>query len=456
MTRTTQARWAMASLALSMLMPSLDTSIANVALPSLTVAFGASFQQAQWIALAYLLAVTILIVGAGRIGDMLGRRRMLVAGIGVFTGASLLCGVAPTLWFLIGARAAQGVGAAMMIALTMALAGDAVPKTRTGSAMGLLGTMSALGTTLGPSLGGVLIAFAGWRTIFLVNVPLGILNIVLALRTLPADRPSASAPAVPLRLSMLRNVALSTGLAVSTLISAVMMATLVVGPFYLSRALALDSARVGLFMSVGPFVAALTGLVAGRVVDRAGTRATMMFGVAGMTAGLVALGAGAGRYGIAGYLAGIVILTAHYALVQVANTTSLMSTVSDGQRGVTAGMLGLARNLGLISGASALGAVYAFTSAADKLATEASSAAAGMRATFLVAAGLTGVALLALAIADFASHTGRHDASAGHHRTKSRPVGHCPVAARGARDEAVQPEVAPGTRRTAEVDPAAA
>ena len=139
-----------------MLLSSLGTSIANVGLPTLAQAFTASLQQVQWIVLAYLLAITTLIVSVGRLGDLTGRRRLLLAGIFLFTVASILCGVAPTLWLLIAARAAQGVGAAIMMALSMAFVGETVPKERTGSAMGLMGTMSAIGTTLGPSLGGVL------------------------------------------------------------------------------------------------------------------------------------------------------------------------------------------------------------------------------------------------------------------------------------------------------------
>ena len=171
-----------------MLLSSLGTSIANVGLPTLAQAFDASFQEVQWIVLAYLLAITTLIVSVGRLGDITGRRRLLLAGIFLFTVASVLCGVAPTLWLLIAARAAQGLGAAVMMALTMAFVGETVPKARTGSAMGLLGTMSAIGTALGPSLGGVLIAGLGWRAIFLVNVPLGILTFLLAHRHLPVDR----------------------------------------------------------------------------------------------------------------------------------------------------------------------------------------------------------------------------------------------------------------------------
>src|SRR5665647_1615835 len=181
-------RWALASLSLSMLLSSLGTSIANVGLPTFAQAFSASFQEVQWIVLAYLLASTTLIVSVGRLGDITGRRRLLLAGILLFTVASVLCGDAPTLWLLIAARAAQGLGAAIMMALTMAFVGETVPKAKTGSAMGLLGAMSAIGTALGPSLGGVLIAGLGWRAIFLVNVPLGILTLVLAYRTLPADR----------------------------------------------------------------------------------------------------------------------------------------------------------------------------------------------------------------------------------------------------------------------------
>ena len=186
--RTACTHWALAGLSLSMLLSSLGTSIANVALPTLAQAFGASFQQVQWVVLAYLLAITVLVVSAGRLGDIIGRRRLLLAGFVLFTAASVLCGAAPTLWLLIAARAAQGVGAAIMMALTMALVGEIVPKAKSGSAMGLLGTMSAIGTALGPSLGGVLIAGLGWRAIFLVNVPLGLLTLVLAHRGLPADR----------------------------------------------------------------------------------------------------------------------------------------------------------------------------------------------------------------------------------------------------------------------------
>jgi EmrB/QacA subfamily drug resistance transporter len=436
-----------------MLMPSLDTSIANVGLPTLARAFGASFQEAQWVVLAYLLTITTLIVSVGRLGDIVGRRRLMLFGISLFTVASLLCGLAPGLWMLIAARAAQGLGAAVMMALTMALVGETVPKARTGSAMGLLGAMSAIGTTLGPSLGGVLIVGFGWRVIFLINVPLGILNFSLALRTLPADRPvkatrsdfdaigtfllalvlaayalamtvgrgsfgrlnlallsiavvggtlfvySQARVASPLlRLGIFHDRTLTVGLVMSVLVSTVMMATLVVGPFYLSRALALDSARVGLVMSVGPLVAALAGVPSGRMVDHFGARRMTELGLFGMVVGLLALTTAPGRFGVAGYVAAIVMVTVHYALFQAANTTTVMTDIRPNERGMISGMLSLSRNLGLITGASAMGAVFAFASrAADITTMDPRAVAAGMRATFIVAALLI-VSALAMAM----------------------------------------------------------
>src|SRR5258708_14839843 len=123
--RTPSVRWGLAGLVLSMVLGALGTSIANVGLPTLAQAFDAAFQDVQWIVLAYLLAITTLIVSVGRLGDIVGRRRLLLAGIVLFTVASALCGAAPTLGLLIAARAAQGLGAALMMALTIAFIGEA-------------------------------------------------------------------------------------------------------------------------------------------------------------------------------------------------------------------------------------------------------------------------------------------------------------------------------------------
>jgi EmrB/QacA subfamily drug resistance transporter len=444
-------RGALVGLSLTVLLASLGTSIANVALPTLAQAFHASIQHAQWVVLAYLLASTTTIVSVGRLGDVIGRRRLLIAGLALFTVASALCGIAPTLWTLIAARAAQGLGAAIMLALAMALVSETVPKARTGSAMGLLGTMSAIGTALGPSLGGLLIAAFGWRSIFLVIIPAGIVTGMLVTRHPVADQPVKATERAPfdgrgtlllaltlasytlavtvgggafgplnvalltgaaialalfaltqirthsplIRLAMLRSPRLSAGLATSTLVSTVLMTTLVVGPFYLTGALDLEAASVGLVMSIGPVVAALTGVPAGRIADRIGARGTTAVGLIGIATGSLALAALATTLDIVGYVVPIVLITASYAFFQTGNNTNVMSDVSPDERGVTSGMLNLSRSLGLITGASVMGAVFAFAAGTSDITTAPSnSIATATRITFLVAAALILVALL--------------------------------------------------------------
>ncbi|MCD7060246.1 MFS transporter [Pelagibacterium xiamenense] len=447
---------AVASLALPVLLAALGVSIPNVALPTLADAFAAAFPAVQWVVITYLLTMTVVIVGAGRLGDKLGHRRVLLAGIGVFAIGSLLCAAAPTLWMLIGARGVQGLGAAIMMALSMALVRKTVAAGRTGRAMGLLGSMSAIGTASGPALGGLLVSGPGWRAIFLVMVPPAVLALFLAGRYLRCDTAPAwhrlrraDVPgtvllaatlaayalavtlggsvfgalngalaiaavllaAVFLRIearttvplvdpAMLRDGALRAGLATNALVATVMMATLVVGPFYLSGTLGLDAAAVGLVMAFGPFVSALSGVPAGRIVDRTGAGLAVIAGLTATVAGSLALAALPPMLGVAGYVAALGILTPGYQLFLAANNTEVMDAAPETRRGVTSGMLNLSRNLGLLTGASVMGAVFVAAAGTREIAEAAPDAiAAGMRVTFLVAGGLTGVALmLALAL----------------------------------------------------------
>lgn len=434
-----------------MVMPALATSIANAGLPTLSGVFGAAFQQVQWIVLAYLLTNTALVVGAGRLGDIFGRRRMLLAGIGLFTMASIVCGSSPTIWILVAARAAQGLGASAMLALAVALVSQTVPNGRMGRAMGLLGTLSAVGTALGAPLGGGLIAAVGWQAIFWINLPLGIVCYVLAHRfiardlvTSKADRVSfdgvgtltlaLSLAAIALALTMgggrfspvngfllltalvgvvlfvkverraksplisldsLADRALSGSLAMNSAVAAVMMSTLVVGPFYLSQALGLPPAAVGVALSVGPIVAALVGVPAGRLVDRFGPQTIMLAGLAGMALGAVALSLGRLSSGLLGYLVPIATVTAGYALFQAANNTAVMSNVAADQRGAISGLINVSRNLGLFAGASVMGAIFAYASMRSAAASGSREAIDfGMRITFAAGLGLVTCAVV--------------------------------------------------------------
>jgi len=430
-----------------MLLSSLGTSIANVGLPTFVQAFDAPFQSVQWVVLAYLLAVTTLVVSAGRLGDLFGRRRLMLAGIAVFTSASLVCAAAPSLSTLIIARAGQGFGAAVMMALTMALVGGAVPKERSGRAMGLLGTMSAVGTALGPSLGGVLIGTFGWQAIFLINLPLGLLAAGMAWRFLPRDdAPNTQASFdVPgslllaaalasyslamtlgrghfgalnlvllgtavllgvvflgveskvrsplVRLALFGDRLVGSGFLTSSLATTVAMTTLVVGPFYLSGALHLDPTHTGLVMSTGPLVAALVGVPAGRAVDRFGALRMSLTGLLLMGVGALLLSRIQIAEGALGYIVSLVTLTAGFATFQAANNTAVVTGTDPGQRGVVSGLLNLSRNLGLVTGASLMGAVFMHAAHTSAIATaQASAVVSGTHTAFLVTAVLIGIA----------------------------------------------------------------
>lgn len=441
----TTLRKVIISLSLPMLLSSLATSIANVGLPTLTQAFNASFQAAQWVVLAYLLAITTSAITIGRMGDIINKRLLLKAGIALFTLASLGCALAPSIELLIAARVFQGLGAAAMMTLTLALVGETISKGKTGRAMGMLGTLSAIGTALGPSLGGMLIAGFGWPAMFLITLPFGLLAWLLVSRYLPPAAPSPQTPkpitgfdplgmlllgltlglyalsmtlghgaftllnfallvgaaigvglfgwaesraTYPLiQIAILRQPVLRGGLITSALVTTVMMATLVVGPFYLSQALNLPAEWVGFAMSGGPVIAALCGVPAGYLVDRFGAKGMVIVGLSALTLGAMVLTMVSPAAGIVGYVAPVCLMTAGYAIFQAANNTGMISAVGADQRGVVSGMLNLARNLGLMTGASVMGAIFAFASTSRDIQwATASQISEGMRLTYAVAA----------------------------------------------------------------------
>lgn len=440
-------RGGLISLALPTLLSSLGSSITNVSLPTLAQAFGASFQDVQWVVIAYLLAITTLIIGVGRLGDIIRRRSLLLAGISLFILASLGCAVAPTIGWLIAARAVQGLGGAVMITITLALVGETISRDKIGRAMGLLGTLSAVGTSLGPTLGGALIAGFGWQSIFLINLPLGGIALFCVYRYLPLTSPQpltkqanfdflgmallgvtlalfslamtlgkghfgslnillllgmAVAACVfvwiekkvanPLiQLTLLRQPLLSSGLITNMLVSTVIMTSFVVGPFYLSHGLGLTPQLVGLAMSAGPLIAALAGVPSGYLVDRFGTAPMTSLGLAGVCLGAAALSMMSPTQGVLGYILPICIITAGYALFQAANNTAVIKQVAADRRGLASGLLNLARNLGFIIGASAMGGIFALASASTDTPL---STTTGMQMTYLVAAMLAGLGLM--------------------------------------------------------------
>lgn len=405
------------ALAAAMLTASLGISIASVLLPSLAKSFSASVSDVQWIVLAYLMSMTIAIVSAGRLGDLFGHRRMLIAGLVVFLGASVLCTIAPGLGLLAAGRAVQGLGGAVLMALPMSMARDLVPTTRLGTAMGLLGTTSAAGTALGPSLGGVLLAWSDWRMAFWLLAGFAGVTLVLTIGCIKRDSTQANAsfkeldlpgtsvlvialaayalatsggtagiqippavlisgtlaavalfvivetraaaPLVP--ISMLCDRTTGIGFAMNMLVGTIMMSTLVVGPFFLTFPLGLNEALVGLVLAVGPAVAALSGIPAGWLTDRLGANRVVIIGLVQTVIGLLCLAYLPRYFGVGGYVGALIVLTPAFQMFLAANNTAVMSGAPMAQRGRLSGLLGLSRNLGLMTGASAMPALFVAT-----------------------------------------------------------------------------------------------
>ena len=176
--------WALIAVCTAIFMLLLDITIVNVALPDVESDLDASFSQLQWIIDAYALTLATFMLTAGSLADLLGRKRVFVVGLGFFTVTSFLCGIANTAGFLIAARAAQGVGGAIMFATSLALLSQEFHGRERGTAFGIWGATIGAAVAIGPLAGGILTTGLGWRWIFFINVPIGIAAVVLSIARL--------------------------------------------------------------------------------------------------------------------------------------------------------------------------------------------------------------------------------------------------------------------------------
>ncbi len=428
---------AFACVAMGVFMATLDSSIVHVALPVIRRDLGTTLAVVEWVPNAYLLVITGLLLAFGRLADIHGQRRVYRMGLGVFTVGSGLCALAPTALALIAARAVQGTGAAMIMACTPAIITAVFPEAHRGRALGLVGTTVALGLTTGPALGGLLLGVTGWRSLFAINLPVGVAAWLLAGRALPplrfAKRPEGfdllgalllcaglslvllginragawGAPAavasgaaglgllaafgvhesrVPdplVDLGLFRSRGFSAAVVAATLSYLAGFVAVLLIPFYLSELRGLPPQTMGLYLTVPPLVMSLVAPWAGALSDRIGYGRLTAAGLVVRSGSLLALLSLGPATPTAGILSALGLLGAGSALFSPPNTSSIMSNVPDHRLGVAGAIAAVARNLGMMLGIGVGGMVFtAFFRAAGGV--EVSALAPGFRDAFVV------------------------------------------------------------------------
>ena len=180
-------RWVMLNIAIGVYMSTLDASIVNISLPTIIRSLNTDLTAVAWVVMAYLIVITGCLLLMGRLSDLFGQRRIYLLGFLTFTMGSALCGFSPTIYFLIGSRMLQGLGASALMANGPAILTTAFPEEERGKALGILGSVVSAGFLTGPILGGFLVEHLGWRSIFFINLPIGAMGIYLSSKVFEKD-----------------------------------------------------------------------------------------------------------------------------------------------------------------------------------------------------------------------------------------------------------------------------
>ena len=404
----------MTAIAMGIFLSTIDGSIVNIALPTLVVDLNTDFATIQWVVLAYLLTLSVLLASIGRLADIKGKKPIFVSGFVIFTLGSVLCGLSGSVYWLIAFRILQAVGATMILALSMAIVTEAFPPHERGMALGLNGTMVSIGIIVGPTLGGLIIAAASWHWIFFVNLPVGIVGTLLAMRFVPATRPPGGQrfdflgaltlfasllclllaltggqnlgfahprilallagwvvfllgfiaaelrveqPIIDLRLfkTILFSVNLITGFITFIAISG---ATLLM-PFYLESVLGYDTRQVGLLLAVVPLVMGVVAPLSGVLSDRFGTRSITVIGLGILLLGYYALSTLSLETSTMGFVMRFMPIGIGMGIFQSPNNSAIMGSAPRHRLGIVSGMLAVTRTLGQTTGIAMLGAIWA-------------------------------------------------------------------------------------------------
>jgi EmrB/QacA subfamily drug resistance transporter len=398
----------------STFMSALDTSVVNTVLPVINQSFGSEIATVEWVVTIYLLIVSGLLLSFGRLGDMRGHKQVFLIGFTIFITSSALCGWAPSIGALIAFRGFQAIGAAMLASNSPAILTKNFPASQRGQALGLQATMTYLGLTAAPSLGGWLTDLISWRSVFYINVPVGLAAFILSWKFIPQDRKTenqekfdlpggvlflaslialllglnqgyawgwtslpilsliifagfflaififverrSSSPMLDLSLFKNRVFSAST---ISALINYIaVFSILLLLPFYLIQGREFSPSQAGLILTIQPIIMAIVAPISGGISDRIGTRIPSVLGMLILSLGLILmsrLGPYSPIYEI-GIALGIVGLGTGTFISP--NNSAIMGSAPGQRQGIAAGILATARSTGMVLGVGLAGAIF--------------------------------------------------------------------------------------------------
>ena len=464
---------------LATFMATLDASIVNVALPTIAGQFGVDVSLVQWTVSSYLLAICMLLPLSGRLGDAVGVGIIFRAGMGFFTLGSIFCGFSTSLWLLVGSRVVQALGATVMMAAAPAITIIAFPGPQRGRALGLTATVVAIGSLVGPAVGGIILGGFGWPAIFFINIPIGVAGLIfsgkylprgLAPRKDPLDLPGATFFAVSVCALILvlgggndwgwlspasgaclglavafgglflvretraahplvspalfRDRLFTTSLSACVLAYMAAMFNTILLPFYLHGQLRLAPHEMGLILSLAPMVTALSAPLSGYASERTNPALLALAGFCLTALGMFhqsGLTAASPLWSVA---LGQMILGLGFGVFNSPNNNIIMSSAPASMAGQVGAVQALARNIGLVSGASVSTAVFELVR--NLSLSDPDPFSHGFRAALGLACALAGAGALMCAWAWDRLRASPSDGPNPKHRHHLKPEGHSP------------------------------
>jgi EmrB/QacA subfamily drug resistance transporter len=397
---------------LGVFMATLDASIVNIALPQITAYYNAPLSSVEWVVMVYLLLISSLLLTYGRMGDMYGNKPVYIWGFVIFTISSALNSLAPNISFLIASRALQALGAGMIMAVVQAIIADTFNSSERGRAIGINAMFVSLGLAIGPTIGGLLVSFFGWQSIFIINIPIGIMGTIWAWWVLPQKEGTKQkfdvigaitiftclmtfllamshgetwgwqSPRIlilfiiafcffvlflytekrvtypMIRLGLFKNRLFTAANFAAFLNYLTQYAVTFLMPFYLQNILLMTARKAGLVMSAFPLVMMLTAPVSGILSDRLGSRVLTSLGMGINALAIMILTTLNGTDSIPIVISGLALIGLGTGLFLSPNNNAIMGSVPKNQIGVGSGMLATMRNLGQVMGIAITGAVF--------------------------------------------------------------------------------------------------